>query len=317
VVESSGTDDASIAWYNLSRTDLLANTLTDEDEAGVVMYPILWSHFNHVAMRLNGIKAVSPFLFDHVAYWGELADGTWPAAFSSNVPVTHYATALSSGSRAAELGITVQSITEAATTGYYVTIADVAAKADELGLAMALEGIHGYRTKLTPPTGLEQLLNQWFHSNSVTAYRAHYMQEVTQPWAVTRRTITDDGFACFPPGLSGNVEGLVGLNRSVNYPEIPDGWIFESGSRLLCAPMISLGWTNDPLVEPVARLEFEPRERFDAPTGDPEYLEIGNEITFPADHASITEEMESSGDDRSAWYITYIPRILIVRQPTP
>jgi hypothetical protein len=278
-------------------------------------------------MRLNGIKAISPFLFSHVAYWGQVDDGTWPAAFSSNVPLDYYCAALSSGSRAVELGLTVQSITEAATTGYYLTITDVAAKAESLGLAMAVEGIFAYRTELVPPDVTDQAFWRWTHSNSATNYRAGYLTVADSPWAVTRRTISAEGYSIYSLGATRfPQEHIVGFQRSVDFPELPDGWIEEAASRVLCAPTKAIGWVNDPLMEPRSieeppagawSTDYEETAVYDAPTGDPKYLEIGTELQFPADHAGITAAMDSYGDDRSEWHITYIPRLLLVRQPTP
>lgn len=317
-------DNASdLDWYNLNRTDLLANTLDDEDKAGVVMYPILWSHFNHLAMRLNSIKAVSPFLIQHVAYWGDLSDGTWPAAFSTNVPVSHFASVLGSGSRADELGLTVQSITESGDTGYYVTIADVAAKASELGLAMATEGLFSYRTRLVPPDATEQTFWQWTHSNTATAYRNAYLPSGDEQWAVSRRTISFEGYSIYSPGINRKPqENTVDLNRSVDFPVVPEGWLSEVGSRILCAGVEAIGYVSDPLGEPrvldeppagAIATEYEELDVYPAPTGDPRYLEIENEIDFPITHSTITSAMNSSGDDRSEWHVTYVPRILIVR----
>lgn len=330
VSERAEINASDLEWYNLNRTDLNANSPTESDLAAVVMYPILRTHHNHLAARLNGIKAILPFRFEHVVYWGEIDDGTWPAAFSSNVPVAFYCSALSSGSRADELGITVQSVTESATTGYYVTASDVASKASELGLAFTYEGVHGYRTRLIPPDVTEQGLWQWTHSRTVEDYRAELLPDYST-WAVSTRTENAEGYFIPHPGTGDGFiatqEHIIDLIQHVNFPEIPDGWQEESGSRLLCSPVQSIGYVNDPLVEPrslesvvidgtptdVWSTDFEAVEMVAAPTGYPKYLEIGSELTFPATHADITTAMGSTGDARSEWQIMYIRRLLIVR----
>jgi hypothetical protein len=323
VAERAEANASDLEWYNANRTDLLANTPSEEDLSAVVMYPILRTHYNHLAARINGIKGISPFLFDHVVYWGEIDDGTWPAAFSSNVPVGFFCAVLSSSSRAAELGLTVQSVTESATTGYYVTASDVADKADELGLAVAHEGVHGYRTRLVPPDATEQNLWQWTHSRTPTDYRAGFLGG-EELWAVSNRTETVEGYYVPHPGSGDGYiatqEHIIDLERSVNFPEIPEGWQMEFGSRLMCSPSPALAFVNDPLVEPRALetviIDGSPTEAIetvDAPEGPAKDLEIGNEIEFPATHADITTAMESTGDPRSEWHITYIPRLLIVR----
>lgn len=271
-------EDDSAAAYAANRSGWTSNTLTNADKETLVRLWIIGMHYNHVAQRINGIMSIVPYTHASLVWYGgsDLEDDAWTGG---NPPGMHCGV-LSTGSRAAAIGLTVSSMTIDSTTQYYCTRSGVAAWCDTYGIryfALQLAGMYEWNTGniglLTSYTTREDNTqpHRWFPAQYAYLYRT---------------VEVDDGSTRGPVGVGGSLPGnyeaegamleFISVREDGTSP--PSGWALQTTNYVMTWTNDVVHYDNDPLSATALGFNEEP---FDVYTADANAPAIWDASTLP------------------------------------
>lgn len=236
---------ATSGWWASNRTSLLAGPSVD-DKQRIIRMPILREHYNHVAQRLNAIVSVRPFLFEDVLWYGELADGAWSTWVEA--VADYYCPVLSTGSRAAELGLTVYSVfiyrifPVVNETRYYVKASEVATLAEGMGFTFLLE-------RMETPTFQSGVDDQRVLSS--TDFTKPWRQHDTSFVIAKHASLGDDRLwppAAWTSGATSKTAPVFKHERHIKtISDLPASWSLNTDSKFIVVPRAVINWDNDPV----------------------------------------------------------------------
>lgn len=301
------------SWYATNRTDLLAGTTTVEERQKVVRIIVMAEQYNAIAERMNSIMSVVPLTFDDVYYYGGgnsgIEDGTWnpDATWGSGSyrPADWYCAVASSGSRAAELGLTVSSSPD-----YYVTLSTVRDYADSLGLRFFARRWIGYR--------------QYISGVGIVRTRSSFDDRLFlvtgDPWC--GRCCADyDGYYIEPPNMAALPETqqweelLYCEHSQEDGPAPPSGWALAGDDKVMVILRTWLNYSNDPLLHDSPLRGYEPFSSYDHSTASGS-VQVFSASTFDGsvwDPAALNTLCGRSDDTRAPFQVRLVNRFFFRR----
>lgn len=297
-------------WYDTNRTRLLAGQTEVGDRQQIIRYPVLARHYNAVAQRLNAVMAIRPLTLDNVLYYGTapggsgLDDGTWVAAAYTD---DWYCAVLSTGSRAAALGLTITGIG----SGSHLTMTTAAAWAASLGLRFFVRRLSAVRrmssgsyirTRLTTGLYREHL--------GASAWLGRCVED--NSGSTPAVYLTPEAAADIPNGLA--YEELLDVEHALeDGPTPPTGWQFDGQDGIMTIPRPMVNWDNDPLV---AASTYEVVSEYPAAAVDASAWEAASIDNTIIDSPTVSGwyALSPVPDERTTWQIRLINRFFVVRK---
>lgn len=298
------------AWYAAHRADLLSGTIPFEAQQECVRLLILAVHYNHVAQRLNSIHAIDPFTYDEVVYYGELTQGSWP--HGDIYPQDYQTFTLSSGSIAAGLGITVNTMTVNGTSGYYIKQSDCKTWAEAAGFRYWMQrlcALYDYTAAFLSYTDADNT----FAYRALGSLSSAVFTVVPVDDDTTRGPLTYGPDFTDPAHQLNNQGAMVELESVVsNGPTPPTGWTLDSSSWVALAGFATIHYDNASLIKVDLDDEWEPFS-FSTPPAAPPMLAPLADLPQYITPQDVADFWGITADAKDAYQLMIIPRFLFKR----